>query len=331
MNKTSFYDEVLAFDRKNGKLNTHDWLSNIPDTSGESGIVEVRFKNTRKLFCENTKGLSLSRGDVVTVEAYPGHDIGIVSLTGRLAGKQFGLKVKSKDSYVFRKIYRKSNPSDITTWKQAKDREEKVKLKTRQIIKEQGLEMKLSDVEFQGDNTKAIFYYTADGRVDFRKLIKLISDEFNIRVEMKQIGSRQESGLIGGIGSCGRELCCSTWRTDFDSVTLEASKIQDLPPNAQRLAGQCGKLKCCLLYELENYIESWEEFPKVLLELETANGKIYPHKRDILHKRIWYSYSKQSMDNPVVLTLDEVREFIDQNKRGKKPAIEREEKIDGSY
>ncbi len=300
------------------KLNTHDWLSDLPDTSNETDVVEIRFKSTRKDFYMNVNGLSLQRGDVVAVEANPGHDIGVVSLKGRLAELQMRkLNLKPK-SYNFKKVYRKAKEADIEKWKSAQEKEKPTMVRARQIAKDLGLEMKIGDVEYQGDNTKAIFYYIADGRVDFRELIKVYAREFSVRIEMKQIGARQEAGLIGGIGSCGRELCCSSWRTQFSSVTTDAIRYQELPVNAQKLAGQCGKLKCCLMYELDTYLDAREDFPKELLELETTEGIVYHHKTDVLKKEIWYSFDKNAPVNLTPVPLERVKEVIMLNKKGQK-------------
>lgn len=300
------------------KLNTHDWLSDLPDNSNETDVVEIRFKSTRKDFYKNVNGLSVKRGDVVAVEASPGHDIGVVSLTGRLAELQMRkLNLKPK-SYNFKKVYRKAKDADIDKWKSAQEKEKPTMVRARQIAKDLGLEMKIGDVEYQGDNTKAIFYYIADGRVDFRELIKVYAREFSVRIEMKQIGARQEAGLIGGIGSCGRELCCSSWRTQFSSVTTDAIRYQELPVNAQKLAGQCGKLKCCLMYELDTYLDARESFPKQLLELETTDGIAYHHKTDVLKKEIWYSFDKNVPVNLTSVPLERVKEVIMLNKKGQK-------------
>jgi cell fate regulator YaaT (PSP1 superfamily) len=221
-------------------------------------------------------------------------------------------------NYSFKKIYRKARPGDIEKWKAALDREHKTMIRTRQIVKELNLNMKIGDVEFQGDTLKAIFYYIADERVDFRQLIKVLAEEFKVRVEMKQIGARQEAGRIGGIGSCGRELCCSTWKTNFNSVSLNAAKVQELPPNVQKLAGQCGKLKCCLMYELDTYSEARQDIPDQLLELETVQGIAYHHKTDILKKLMYYSFDKSSQENLVPVPVSRVKDIIMKNKKGVK-------------
>lgn len=316
LNINSFYS---------GKLDTFDWMSDFNNLKPATNIVEVRFKNTRKEFFINESQIKLEKNDRIVVEANPGHDIGTISLTGELALKQFEKKIKNPDTYKLRKIYRVANDVDLNRWIDAKKRERSTMIRARQIARELKLNMKIGDVEFQGDGRKAIFYYIADDRVDFRQLIKQYATEFRIKVEMKQIGVRQESGLIGGIGSCGRELCCSTWRTDLASVSTDAARVQELPLNAQKLAGQCGKLKCCLMYELETYLEAKEEFPKVLLELETQNGMAYPIKTDVLKKQIWYSFDPEQPVNTTAIPITRVKEIITENKKGiKVPSLTRE-------
>jgi cell fate regulator YaaT (PSP1 superfamily) len=300
------------------KLNTHDWLSDLPVSSDQTDVVEIRFKNTRKDFFKNVNELTLKRGDIVAVEANPGHDIGVVSLTGRLSELQMKKLNLDPNHYNFKKVYRKAKDVDIDKWKSAQEKEKPTMIRARQIAKDLGLDMKIGDVEFQGDKTKAIFYYIADGRVDFRELIKVYAREFSVRIEMKQIGARQEAGLIGGIGSCGRELCCSSWRTQFSSVTTDAIRYQELPVNAQKLAGQCGKLKCCLMYELDTYLDAREDFPGELLELETTAGIAFHHKTDVLKKEIWYSFDKEAPVNLTPVPLERVKEVIMLNKKGQK-------------
>ena len=271
-------------------LGTFDWMSDLPDTSHETNIVEIRFKGTRKEFYRNENGIPLRKDDLVVVSCNPGHDVGAVSLTGRLAELQFKRKVKKQERYEWNKIYRKATPADVVKWEEAKARENKVMIRSRQIANQLNLNMKIGDVEFRGDNTKAIFYYIADGRVDFRELIKQYSREFMIKIEMMQIGVRQEAGRIGGIGSCGRSLCCSTWRTDFSSITSDAAVKQGLSPNAEKMTGRCGKLKCCLTFELDQYLEALADFPNELLSIETDKGLARHLKTDILQKKIWYKY-----------------------------------------
>jgi len=301
-----------------------DWLNELPDTSEQSDIIEVKFKSTRKEFFHNTNKLSLKRGDKVVVYTEPGHDVGEVTLTGYLAEKQYSLKIKNKSRYTLHPVYRKASEIDLETLKTARNREKQTMIQARQIASELGLEMKIGDVEFRGDNKKAIFYYIADGRVDFRQLIKEYAGEFRIKIEMKQIGARQEAGLIGGIGSCGRELCCSSWRTNFTSISSESALKQGLSPSAQKMAGACGKLKCCLLYELDVYIEAGNEFPAALLDLETANGIARPFKTDYLKKEIWFTLEEGLPGNSFKLSVKQVKDIIQKNKRGIKPEINHE-------
>jgi cell fate regulator YaaT (PSP1 superfamily) len=303
-------------------LGVYDWLDDIPDTTNESNIVEIRFKGTRKEFFLNEEGIHLKRDELVVVSSSPGHDVGAVSLTGKLAELQFKRKVKKPERYEWNKIYRKATPTDVIKWEEAKARENKVMIRARQLANELNLNMKIGDVEFRGDNNKAIFYYIADDRVDFRELIKLYAREFAIKIEMKQIGARQEAGRIGGIGSCGRALCCSTWRTDFSSVTSDAAIKQGLSPNAEKMAGRCGKLKCCLTYELDHYLEALEDFPHELLAIETDKGLARHFKTDILQKKVWYSYSQSDGGRVFVLDLEDVKKFLNMNKRGQKPSFE---------
>ena len=303
-------------------LTVYDWLNDIPDTTDESNIVEIRFKGTRKEFFVNEDHIPLKRDELVVVSCSPGHDVGAVSLTGKLAELQFKRKVKKPERYEWNKIYRKATPADVVKWEEAKAREQKVMIRARQIAKELRLDMKIGDVEFRGDNNKAIFYYIADDRVDFRELIKVYAKEFAIKIEMKQIGARQEAGRIGGIGSCGRALCCSTWRTDFSSVTSDAAVKQGLSPNAEKMAGRCGKLKCCLTYELDHYLEALEDFPHELLAIETDKGWAKHFKTDILQKKIWYSYESGEGGRVFVLDLEDVKKFLNMNKHGKKPSLE---------
>ena len=303
-------------------LTVYDWLNDIPDTTDESNIVEIRFKGTRKEFFVNEDHIPLKRDELVVVSCSPGHDVGTVSLTGKLAELQFKRKVKKPDRYEWNKIYRKATPADVIKWEEAKAREQKVMIRARQIAKELRLDMKIGDVEFRGDNNKAIFYYIADDRVDFRELIKVYAKEFAIKIEMKQIGARQEAGRIGGIGSCGRALCCSTWRTDFSSVTSEAAVKQGLSLNAEKMAGRCGKLKCCLTYELDHYLEALEDFPNELLAIETDKGLAKHFKTDILQKKVWYIYDQSEGGRVFVLDLEDVKRFLNMNKRGQRPSLE---------
>ncbi len=309
-------DAFQEIEKKYAKNTAYDWLKNIPD-SGTSKVVEVSFKNNRKEFYLNQNKLPLKRGDYVAVQCESGHGLGVVSLTGKMAELQ--LKRKSPQNKPEKIIYRNASKYDIEKLTKARFREKPVMIKARQLAQKLELEMKISDVEFQGDGSKATFYYIADGRVDFRELIKHYAQEFSVRIEMRQIGARQESALVGGIGSCGRELCCSSWRNKFDSVSTTAARIQELPHNAQKLTGQCGKLKCCLMYELDQYIEAHEDFPDVLLELETERGIAYPFKKDLLKKLVYYSVGAKDSPEIVSISLERVKEIIQMNKKGIKP------------
>ncbi len=298
------------------KLTVFDWLSNMSLPGGVEpfDFVEVRFKNGRKHFFKNTENLSLSIGDVVATEASPGHDIGIVSLTGELVRVQMKKKKEDPESGEILKIYRKASQKDIDVWQEARDREEKIQQRSRQIAIRLNLSMKISDIEFQGDASKATFYYTAEDRVDFRQLIKEFAREFNTRIEMKQIGLRQEAARLGGIGSCGRELCCSTWLTDFRSVSTSAARYQQLSLNPQKLAGQCGKLKCCLNYELDTYLEALKSFPKTDVKLKTKKGTAVCQKIDIFKGLLWYAYEGEWM-NWHTLTPEQANKIIAKNKK----------------
>jgi cell fate regulator YaaT (PSP1 superfamily) len=301
-----------------GKLDVYDWLNDVPESALCPNIVEIKFKNTRKGFYANTNQLRLERGDVVAVEASPGHDIGIVSLTGDLVMEQMRKQKLDPKTYEAKKVYRKAKPVDIEKWHEAIALEHKTMIKARQISADLRLDMKIGDVEYQGDKTKAIFYYIADDRVDFRQLIKVLAEQFKIRIEMRQIGARQEAGRIGGIGPCGRELCCSTWITNFVSVTTNAARYQEISLNPQKLAGQCGKLKCCLNFELDCYIDAQKDFPSTSIPLETKDGTAYHQKTDIFKRLMWYSFDKHNAINMVQLTVDRVKEIIRINKDGKK-------------
>lgn len=305
----------------NQSVDVFDWINDLPDTTEQSNIVEVKFKTIRKGFYINSNQIPLKRGDKVVVATSPGHDVGEVLLTGYLAEKQYNQKSKNRSQNPLNNIYRKATISDIEKLTNARLREKPTMIRSRQIAAELGLKMKIGDVEFRGDNNKAIFYYIADGRVDFRELIRKFAQEFRIKIEMKQIGARQEAGLVGGIGSCGRELCCSSWRTDFSSISSDAIIKQGLSPSAQKMAGACGKLKCCLMYELDVYIEARNEFPRELLNLETAKGVAKPFKTDYLKKEIWYSLLEGLPGNSFKLSLKEVKSIIQKNKRGIHPEI----------
>jgi len=301
------------------KLSVFDWLSNM-SSSIESQFdgVEIRFKNSRKEFFRNTDNLSLSIGDVVATEGSPGHDIGIVTLTGELVKIQMKKKGANPDD-TLPKIYRKANQKDIDVWTEFRLKEEKVQIRAREIAIDLKLEMKISDIEFQGDGSKATFYYTASERVDFRQLIKEFAQEFRVRIEMKQIGFRQEAARLGGIGSCGRELCCSTWLTDFRSVNTSAARYQQLSLNPQKLAGQCGKLKCCLNYELDSYMDALKDFPSADTVLLTEKGDAQCQKIDIFKELMWFTY-RENMAQWYVLSTAKVKEIIALNKQGKKIA-----------
>lgn len=308
------------------KLEVFDWLSDIELPYGQKpfSVVEVRFKNGRKGYYQNPKNLSLFIGDTVVVEVSPGHDVGIVSLSGELVKTQLKRKGVTEKESDLKKIYRKASQEDLDKWIAARGKENDLLHKTRTLAIKLKLDMKLTDVEFQGDGTKAIFYYTSEGRVDFRELIKRMADEFRIRIEMKQIGARQEAGRLGGIGSCGRELCCSTWLTDFRSVSTSAARYQQLSLNPQKLAGQCGKLKCCLNYELDAYAESLKDFPDNKRLLETDQGKAYCIKTDIFKRTMWYQFERKedslAPGKIVALSVERVHEIITMNKSGEKPA-----------
>ncbi|QAA82160.1 hypothetical protein EI546_10685 [Aequorivita sp. H23M31] len=302
------------------KLTVFDWLSNmsLPSSMEPFNAVEVRFKNGRKEFFQNPETITLSIGDIVATEASPGHDIGIITLTGELVRVQMKKKRIPLKTEALPKIYRKASQKDIDIWQSYRERENAIQKRSREIAIRLGLQMKISDVEFQGDGSKVIFYYTAEERVDFRELIKEFARAFNSRIEMKQVGFRQEAARLGGIGSCGRELCCSTWLTDFRSVNTTAARYQQLSLNPQKLAGQCGKLKCCLNYELDTYLEALESFPNTETKLFTEKGTASCQKIDIFKGRLWYAYEKEGM-NWHELTAEKANEIIEQNKKGVKP------------
>ncbi|MFA8298941.1 MAG: stage 0 sporulation family protein [Hyphomicrobiales bacterium] len=300
------------------KLDSYDWLSNVVSIGDYkySNVAEVRFKNNRKEFFSYSKEMQLKEGDLVAVEATPGHDIGIVCLIGDAVRLQIEKKKSQIKRPEFKKIYRRVRPSDIEKWIVAVDKEDETFIKSKQTVEEVGLEMKINDVEYQGDNTKAIFYYTADDRVDFRELIKKLAEIFRVRIEMRQIGVRQEAGKLGGIGSCGRELCCSTWMTNFRSVTTNTARLQQLSLNPQKLAGQCGKLKCCLNFEYDGYKEALQEFPDQETVLKTKKGNAIHQKTDVYQKIIWYSYENDPF-KMIPIPLDKAYKIISVNKRGK--------------
>jgi len=307
------------------KLTVFDWLSNmsLPSGSQPFDCVEIRFKNSRKEFFRNTENLSLSIGDIVATQAKSGHDIGLVTLIGELVKVQMKRKKVSDSEEEIPKVYRKATQKDIDKWQKCRDKEEEIKKRAREMAILLKLQMKISDVEFQGDGSKATFYYTAEERVDFRQLIKDMAKAFGIRIEMRQIGYRQEAQRLGGIGSCGRELCCSTWLSDFRSVSTSAARYQQLSLNPQKLAGQCGKLKCCLNYELDLYLEALEDFPSQESKLFTEKGVAFCQKTDIFKGLLWFSY-KEDASNWHVLTKEQVQEILDKNK-AKKPVASLEE------
>lgn len=304
--------------RQDKQLNTYDWLADVPGNAESTDFVEVQFKNTRKGYYHNVNNLDLQKGDIVAVEANPGHDIGVVTLTGRLVKLQLK-KANLKSSDEIRRIYRIAKPVDMDKYKEAKSREHGTMIQSRQIAKDLGLQMKIGDVEYQGDGNKAIFYYIADERVDFRKLIKVLAETFHVRIEMKQIGARQEAGRIGGTGPCGRELCCATWMKNFSSVSTNAARFQDISLNPQKLAGMCAKLKCCLNYEVDEYIEAGKKLPPKDAVLETADGEYHLFKTDILAGLCQYSTDKNLAANLETITAERAREIIAMNKKGEKP------------
>jgi cell fate regulator YaaT (PSP1 superfamily) len=303
----------------NNKLDSFNWLSNLPEEVNENEIIEIRFKNTRKGFFRNVNELRLEVGDVVAVEASPGHDIGRVSMVGRLVVQQMKKLKVLPSSEDMKKVYRKAKAADVQKWEEAKKLETPTMLRSRKIAEELKLNMKIGDVEYQGDKTKAIFYYIADERVDFRQLIKVLADEFKVRIEMRQIGARQEAGRIGGIGSCGRELCCSTHITSFISVTTTHAKYQELSLNPQKLAGQCSKLKCCLSFEFDCYMDAQRNYPSRDIPLELLDRTVFFQKMEV-HKGIyWYSSEPNSSLNMTAVTVARVREIQQLNRKGIKP------------
>ena len=304
--------------RQNKQLNTYDYLADVPGNATLTDLVEVQFKNTRKGYFRNDNHLPLEKGDMVAVEASPGHDIGVVTLTGQLVPLQMK-KANLKAGTEIKRIYRKARQIDLDKYEESKALEESTMIRARQIAKELELNMKIGDVEYQGDGNKAIFYYIADARVDFRKLIKVLADAFHVRIEMRQIGARQEAGRIGGIGPCGRELCCATWMKNFNSVSTAAARFQDISPNPQKLAGQCAKLKCCLNYEADTYVEASRKLPPRDVALETADSTYYYFKADILAGLVTYSTDKRLMANAVTISAERAQEVIQLNKAGEKP------------
>lgn len=302
------------------KLDAQDWLMSTITTGFQavSNIVEIRFKNSHKEFFGVANELNINKGDIVAVEASPGHDIGIVSLTGESARLQMKKKRIEFDPENCKRVYRHARVGDIEKWIKAAEREEKTVIKTRQLVDNLGLNMKVNDVEFQGDDTKAVFYYTAEDRVDFRQLIRVLAETFHVRIEMKQIGVRQEAARVGGIGSCGRELCCSTWLTNFTSVTTHVARAQQLSLNPQKLAGQCGKLKCCLNFEYDSYVDAQTDFPNTSTLLQTKKGDAVYQKMDVFQGIYWFTYTNDP-SNFIALPVSKVRYIIGRNKEGKKP------------
>ena len=307
-----------AIGRQDRQLNTYDWLADIPGNAEDTDLVEVQFKHTRKGYYHNVNNLDLKKGDIVAVEASPGHDIGVVTLTGRLVKLQIKkANLKSADDIM--RIYRIARETDMQKFREAKAREHATMIESRVIAKGLGLDMKIGDVEYQGDGNKAIFYYIADERVDFRQLIKDLAQAFHVRIEMKQIGARQEAGRIGGTGPCGRELCCATWMKNFSSVSTNAARFQDISLNPQKLAGMCAKLKCCLNYEVDNYVEAGRKMPNKEIILQTQDADYYFFKGDILAELVTYSTDKNIAANAVTISAERAKHVIEMNRKGEKP------------
>ena len=306
--------------KQTDKLNTYDWLADLPDNRRATDLVEVQFKPPRKGYFINSNNLPLHKGDVVAVEATAGHDIGTVTMTGRLVALQIK-KANLRPDTELKRIYRKARQVDLDKFAEAKAREHETMIESRQIAKDLGLQMKIGDVEYQGDGGKAIFYYIANDRVDFRQLIKVLAERFRVRIEMKQIGARQEAGRIGGIGPCGRELCCSTWMTKFNSVSTSAARFQDISLNPQKLAGQCAKLKCCMNYEVDQYVEALKRLPSREITLFTQDNEYFFFKADTLSKMITYSTDKHALVNAETISARRAFEVINMNRDGKKPPV----------
>ncbi|GAY27954.1 MULTISPECIES: regulatory iron-sulfur-containing complex subunit RicT [unclassified Prevotella] len=307
-----------AVGRQDRQLNTYDWLADVPGNTDDTDLVEVQFKHTRKGYYHNVNRLDLKKGDIVAVEANPGHDIGVVTLTGRLVKMQLK-KANLRSADDIKRIYRIARPVDMDKYREAKSREHETMIESRQIAKNLGLKMKIGDVEYQGDCNKAIFYYIADERVDFRQLIKVLAETFHVRIEMKQIGARQEAGRIGGTGPCGRELCCATWMKNFVSVNTNSARFQDISLNPQKLAGMCAKLKCCLNYEVDNYVEAGRRLPSKEVVLQTQDSDYYLFKSDILAGMVTYSTDKGMAANLEVISAERAKAVIEMNRRGEKP------------
>lgn len=308
-----------AVGRQDRQLNTYDWLADIPGNAEDTDLVEVQFKHTRKGYYHNVNNLPLKKGDIVAVEASPGHDIGVVTLTGRLVKLQIK-KANLKSADDIKRVYRIAREIDMQKFHEAKAREHSTMIESRVIAKGLGLDMKIGDVEYQGDGNKAIFYYIADERVDFRQLIKDLAAAFHVRIEMKQIGARQEAGRIGGTGPCGRELCCATWMKNFVSVSTNAARFQDISLNPQKLAGMCAKLKCCLNYEVDDYMEAGRKLPGKDVVLQTLDADYYLFKSDILAEIVTYSTDKNIAANLETISAARAKEIIEMNRRGEKPA-----------
>lgn len=314
-------DQLFVNQLRCCKLSAHDWLSEYSDFTAKTddfNIVEVRFKNGRKEFFTHPPEMALKKGEIVAVEASPGHDIGIVTLSGQLVEIQMKRKNSDLSKKSLKRVFRHARTADIEKWLEVIALEDSTMLKTRSIAASLNLEMKINDVEYQGDKTKAIFYYTANDRVDFRELIRKLADAFRVRIEMKQIGVRQEAAKVGGIGPCGRELCCSSYMSNFTSVSTTAARIQQLSLNPQKLAGQCGKLKCCLNYEVDDYIETLNDFPDNSIPLKTKKGKAFYIKSEVFKKTMWYAYAGDS-NNMLSIPIDKVKYIINLNKKGKLP------------
>ena len=307
-----------AIGRQDRQLNTYDWLADIPGNAEDTDLVEVQFKHTRKGYYHNVNNLDLKKGDIVAVEASPGHDIGVVTLTGRLVKMQIK-KANLKSADDIKRIYRIARETDMQRFREAKAREHATMIESRVIAKGLGLDMKIGDVEYQGDGNKAIFYYIADERVDFRQLIKDLAQAFHVRIEMKQIGARQEAGRIGGTGPCGRELCCATWMKNFSSVSTNAARFQDISLNPQKLAGMCAKLKCCLNYEVDDYVEAGRKLPNKEVVLQTQDADYYYFKADILAEMVSYSTDKNIAANVETITAQRAKQIIEMNRKGEKP------------
>ena len=307
-----------AVGRQNKQLNTYDWLADVPGNAESTDLVEVQFKNTRKGYYHNVNNIDLKKGDIVAVEANPGHDIGVVTLTGRLVKLQIK-KANIKSADDIKRVYRLAKQVDMDKYAEAKSREHDTMIQSRQIAKDLGLQMKIGDVEYQGDGNKSIFYYIADERVDFRQLIKVLAETFHVRIEMKQIGARQEAGRIGGTGPCGRELCCATWMKNFVSVSTNAARFQDISLNPQKLAGMCAKLKCCLNYEVDDYVEAGRQMPSREVVLQTLDSDYFLFKTDILAGLCTYSTDKNIAANLETISAQRAKQIIEMNKRGEKP------------